>query len=419
MPWEDRIREAAYTGPSGVRQTFIFEDVSLEITKRTSAYDFPDADGTFVQDLGKTGRRYPLRCIFSGNDHDLEADSFMSLLGEKGLGVLEHPFYGPVNVVPFGVISRVDPLRSAANQTLITVAFWETIEVLFPTVQESPSDGVVSTLDEFNDAAALDYEADTDLTSVPKQVTALGRLRNLIDSTKARLQAVADVTTAVQKQFNAIFDSIATAIDVLILTPLTMIQQMVLLVQSPARAFARINARLDAYKNLADLTIKNVEGVFNIYSPDANNKNSNDFHADDTFTAGYLSGAILSVVNNQFDTATQAIEAADQLVTQFEEWVDWRDQNYESLGEIDTGAAYQKMQKALSQAVGFLIQISFTLKQERSILITSAMTIIEFAAEFYGNIDDETLNFIIDSNNLGGFPGILEIEAGTVMLYYV
>ena len=51
MAWNDRIREAAYTSPSGERIIFGYENVSRKIDKKTTGFDFPDADGTFVQDL--------------------------------------------------------------------------------------------------------------------------------------------------------------------------------------------------------------------------------------------------------------------------------------------------------------------------------------------------------------------------------
>lgn len=94
MSWQDRLAEAAYTSPSGVRQTFTYEDVIEEFSKKTAAFDFADADGTFIQDLGNTGKRYPLRVIFWGDNYDQEAAAFMGLLRERGAGRLETPIYG-------------------------------------------------------------------------------------------------------------------------------------------------------------------------------------------------------------------------------------------------------------------------------------------------------------------------------------
>ena len=106
MPWQERLKEAVYVTPSGIRLSFLYENVAQEITKKTSAFDFPDAEGTLIQDHGSSGRRFPLRLFFSGNDYDLEVAAFEDGLSEKGRGKLEHPMYGVRSVVPFGVMKR-------------------------------------------------------------------------------------------------------------------------------------------------------------------------------------------------------------------------------------------------------------------------------------------------------------------------
>ena len=50
MGWQDRVKEGAYTSPSGLRFVFDFEDVSVLPPKKTKGFDFPDAVGTYVQD---------------------------------------------------------------------------------------------------------------------------------------------------------------------------------------------------------------------------------------------------------------------------------------------------------------------------------------------------------------------------------
>ena len=94
MAWTDRIREAAYTSPSGVRQVFAYEDVGQKFARRTTVFEFPNVDGSYVQYLGNGGRQYPIQAIFWGEDHDLQADAFDALLSEPGVGLLEHPLYG-------------------------------------------------------------------------------------------------------------------------------------------------------------------------------------------------------------------------------------------------------------------------------------------------------------------------------------
>ncbi len=85
MSWNDRLREAAYTSPDGTRLTFHYENVSRTFDKKTSSFEFPDADGTYIQDTGHSGRRYPMRLFFWGDDYDIDAEAFDALLRERGV----------------------------------------------------------------------------------------------------------------------------------------------------------------------------------------------------------------------------------------------------------------------------------------------------------------------------------------------
>ena len=158
MAWNDRIREAGYTSPSGVRLTFEYENVQRSVGKKTTGFEFPDADGTFVQDLGHTGRKYPFRMFFWGDNYDLEVQAFEDALLERGVGRLDHPIYGSVDVVPFGEIVRRDDLTTAANQAVLQVTFWETIGLVYPSSQTDPASAVLISVDEYNTSASEEFE---------------------------------------------------------------------------------------------------------------------------------------------------------------------------------------------------------------------------------------------------------------------
>ncbi len=414
MAWNDRLRDAAYTPPSGARLVFAYENVSKAVTKKTTAFEFPDADGTFIQDLGHAGRRYPLRLFFWGADHDEEAAAFEAALLERGTGKLEHPLYGAIDVVPFGEIKTRDDLKTAANQSIIEVTFWETIGLVYPTSQQDPAGAVLSSVEEYNEAAAGEFEGITSLGSAVEQATFKSQYESLLGTAKAGLQVIADVQDDVRTQFNAIVDSVEQGIDVLVSQPLTLAFQTTQLIQSPARALANIEARLSAYGDLADSLIS---GDGAVVSPGNDSSNSNDFHTKDLYASTYVTGSIVSVVNTQFITKTEALLAAEAVLVQLEAVTEWRDDNFQSLDEIDTGTAYQQLQEAVAITAGFLVEISFSLKQERRIVLDRPRTIIDLAAEVYGSVDDK-LDFLIASNSLSGSE-ILELPRGREIVFYV
>lgn len=414
MPWPDRIREAAIVSPLGVRTVFDFEDVSKTLDKNGASFDFPDANGTYVQGLGHSGWRYPLRIFFWGDDYDQQADTFETAFLESGIFILEHPMYGVIDTVPLGTFTRRDDLKTAANQAVFEFVLFETIGLVYPSAQEDPGSAVLSAVSEYNDAAALEFSDITSLDTAVEKATLKGSFLAFLDRTKSGLQSVADVQEDVQTQFNAITDSINQGIDVLISDPLTLAFQTVLMIQAPARAAANIKARLSAYSDLASAIISG-DGA-NV-SPGLDSTNANEFHTRDLYASTYVSGSILSVVNTTFENKPDAIAAAEAILQQFEDIQAWRDTNFDSLEEIDEGVAYQQLQEAVAIAAGFLVEISFTLKQERRLVLESPRNFVELVAELYGETDDK-FDFFITSNNLTGSE-IIEIPRGREIVYYI
>ena len=413
MPWQDRLRDSAYTSPGGTRLTFLYEDVSRQTKRSTVAFKSPDADGAHVQDLGTGARVYPIRAIFTGDDCDLEASAFEALLVERGAGKLEHPIHGALDVVPYGTINRLDELVSAANQSIVEVTFWETSGVIFPTSQGDPASSVLSSVEGFNSSVAEEFSDGLDLSAPAEKTSFKQKFQGMLSTAANSLRAVAEVQQDVSDQFTNAENSINQAIDVLIGDPLTLAFQTAIMLQAPARARAAIGDRLEAYGNLLQEITTGEDAVL---APTFTESAPNEFQAQSLNALTFVTGAVLSVVNTTFSTKTEALSAAAVILTQAEQATAWRDNNFRALGIVDTGAAYQQLQNSAALAAGFLVEISFTLKQERAITLTRPRTIIDLAAELYGSLDD--LDFFISSNQFTGSE-LLEIPRGRRVVFYV
>lgn len=412
MSWDDRLQEAAYISPSSKRIVFTYEDVAQEINKLTTAYDFPDGEGTFVQDLGHTGRRYPLRVIFWGEDHDLDAKLFEDALLERGRGTLEHPIYGTIRVVPFGTIERVDRLKTQANQTVFEVTFWESTQAVFPTDQSAPDEVSLTLLGVFNDEAASSFETRAEVDSAVERATFREQLRAVTNAIRSAVGRVADKVADVKRQFDAIFNSINNSLDALVGTPLTLAFQILELAEAPARAAALISDKLDAYRNLAD-------DIFNRALPilGLDNTASNEFLSLDLTAQSAVAASALSILETDFTSQPEAIDAADRLAQLMDDFTEWREQGFDSVEEIDTGEAYSALQELVASTLQTLVSIALDLPQERVVTLDRARNLIELVGEFYGEID-ERLDEFIDLNRIVG-EEIIEIPIGRVVRYYV
>lgn len=405
MSWEERLREAAYTAPDGTRQTFTYEDVSRSTAKKTSTFTFPDKDGAFVQDTGSGGRRHPLRCIFHGPDCDREADAFEGLTLQRGPGVLEHPIYGVVDVVPTGEIRRRDDLATAANQAIVEVEFFETLDLTFPASQASPGDDVTAAVGDYNDAAAGQFEQVAEVSEAADRADLKGTYDRLLSRAEGGLQAVADAQDEVREQFQDISDSINRGIDTLVADPLSLAAQTSQLIQAPARAVQSIQDRLGAYQDLAS-SIINGRGA----------DTSNQLGSQDLFASGAVAGSVVSCVNHEFETRSEVFDAAERVLGQFDQVQAWREGAFQGTDNTDTGEAYQALQRAVATVAGYLVEISFTLSAERRIVTTRPRTMVDLCAELYGEVDTR-LDFFINTNDLTGDEH-LEIPAGREIVYY-
>lgn len=401
MAWQDRLREAAYTSPSGVRRTFIYEDVSRQQDKKGAAFEFPDADGTLIQEAGSSGRRYPLRCIFSGADHDVNAEVFENALFETGIGILEHPMYGRVDVVPFGTITRRDALKTTANQSIVEVTFFATIGAVYPLSQTDFLSTVLEGIAEFTEAISEIYGSVISAVSALEQIVLKNTFGALLENMRTGLLPIAGVDL----EFKAIVDSISRGLDALIFTPETLAAQTAIAVQTPAKSSSDITSKLNAYRNL----------IAEVTSPAT--VTNNEFYTRDLYVSNYTAGVVLSTVNTNFSTRNEALAAAEFIFTVFDSAAIWRDDNTTVLEIIDTGEAYQKLQDAVAITAGFLVDISFTLKQERRIILDRSRTIVDLSAELYGNVD-VSLDLLISSNDLNGSE-ILELPKGKEIVYYI
>lgn len=418
MSWLDRLAEAAYTSPGGTRQTFLYEDVSSEVDKRAATFSFPGVDGTYLQDNGQSERRFPLRCIFTGADCDKAAAAFESLLLESGQGKLEHPLYGKKNVVPYGTISRRDDLVNAANQSIIEVTFWSTLGAIYPSGGFSAKGALVLSLSKATDKASHAFSKAMKLNTEARRASAKLSVREALRNVQAAMQSVASATDSVNREFRRVQSDINFGIDVLIGQPLLLARQLLNLATLPARALAGIASRLEAYANLLDRMVRTSTSSPADVSviPALRVRRSNDFQLASLVAAGAIQGSVSSVLGNTFTAKPEAIAAAEAIIEQTEALTAWSDQRYGDQAQIDEGESYQALQETVAVAVGFLVEISFTLVPERSIVLDRPRNIIELAAEIYGSVDDR-LDFLISTNKLTG-SGIIELPRGRRIVYY-
>lgn len=411
MGWEERLIDSAYTTPSGNRLSFIYEDVGYEFDKKGTVFDFPSANGSYVQQLGNTSRRYPMLCIFTGDDCDTESENFIKGLEEEGIGKLEHPIYGIIDSLPLGTIKRRDDLKTASNQSIIEVIFFNTIGAIYPSSFDNIGSDVVNSIDEYKEVGSESFKDKIDTSTTTKLITLKNKILSYVDKINTTLKPIIQTVSDVTEFFNTVSQSITSGIDQVLNTPKTLALQIMDMIHAPGKAFISITDKINSYKILINDLIYDASKTLKI------SKDKNEYVNDKLFIESYATAMVLSSVNNTFETKEDALLVAEILLEQFDDYTNWNDLQLESLTEIDSGESYQKIQESISLAAGYLVQISFTLKQERSIVLDRNRTIIDLCYEIYGEVDEQ-LDFLIKSNNLSGSE-ILELPIKKEIVYYV
>jgi len=413
MSWDERLKDAAYTSPSGTRFVFDYENVGRETDKKTTVFTFPDQDGAFIQDLGRGGRRYPFRLFIWGADYDQKSDALYTAFEEKGPGKLEHPRYGTLTVIPVGSIRQRDDLKTAANQAVIEVELWETLsELIFPAVAIDATTLINNSIDAFQENISAQFAENLSLLTSSETVDFKAKFLAGIAAVNTVLKTIAEVEQSISSQFDAIVRNINQNIDDLIGTPAVLAFQAVELLRLPSRAITSFKDKVDAYVNLIDLTLGTD------FSPSGfDNKPENNFLSADLFAKSQIIGLTESTLVTEYITKPDAIDAADTITENFININAWSDTNRDNLGLIDTGEAYQEYLNAIVTDTARIIEISFSLKQERIIFTDRPRSLHDLTAELYNEVDNQ-LDFFISSNKLAG-DELIEIPRGREIRYYV
>jgi prophage DNA circulation protein len=133
MSYIDRIERLTYQSPK--RKTFDleFDDLARNIQRKTAINEFPYQNIANVQDLGMGNLKIPIRCYISGNDYDLEADRFFKALNEQGSGILDHPRWGSIDVIPIN-ITQSESFIDGLGRAIFEIEFVE----FFPNANNFP-----------------------------------------------------------------------------------------------------------------------------------------------------------------------------------------------------------------------------------------------------------------------------------------
>lgn len=248
MPYLDRLRECAYTDPSGTTHKLLFDELTREIPKKVAIFSLPQQDRVETQDLGADGIDYPMDLYITGPDYDTAADAFMAGLALKGPGILSHPRWGDINVQVTGTPVQSESFVDGMGRAMFQVTFKHIEQqAKFPETSvnaestiKTAADSSASTLV----SAFLGPKTANDIAIVSAQAV------NFFNKLKNILAASASIDDEVAAALESGLTQAIDAIDSLVDNPTDLAQTVTDLSRIPASTSGSISDKIGAYSTL-------------------------------------------------------------------------------------------------------------------------------------------------------------------------
>lgn len=451
MAWNEEIQEAAYTSPSGKRQVFIFEAVSRETDLKTAAYTFPEMDGQEIQSLGVGGRRFPLTCIFTGEDCLKEADEFEELLKERGSGILEHPVYGRIDVVPTGTIKRSDDLVSKLNESTVEITFAETITLKnFPDSSVLGSDQIEEALSAFDDAAAEEFssliEADDITDELQLNSVADTQKKSIFKDFSSFTDSLGDAADGIKqkmKDAQAAINQMTKGADSLVNNSASFARALIQFARFPSKVACGAMQKITGYMTTITSIVNNAKK-----DPVGINAIKNQFAVTNVAWSGMIAafssgvsltaeeqkganvpttggsdgstggGSTGSASSGAMKSRAEVMEAVSQIEDAFIAYKEYCDKIVATNSFVDCSDTYENLLSVVVLSEKLLIENSFSLPSVKIIKVDRDRQIIELLCQLYGEDGFNRMDEFINDNELTA-DEIVCLPMGREVKYYV
>ncbi len=406
MAYLERLREARYERPGGVVTTFEFRALDRSRDKKAAIHEPPEQNEAPVQDLGNAAERYPIEARITGPDYDLVADAFFDSLGEQGAGLLRHPRWGDIPVLPLRVSQSeafVEGMRMAAFQ----IDFVRVPPIEFIVSQAQLAGQIESDLAAFEESGSEDIGIGIDPETVAESERVKGTVTDTLADFKANIEDVISDNEDLAAQFDAAVRDFENNLDTLILTPIVMAQSFISLARLPGRVVTSIKAKVDGYRaSIATL------GTLALTTANGAAEAASKFMQFFAFLLGISESSLAGTINDREEAATLADDVRDALA----DVLGFLEADESETGYVAPQSSVTDLRALIASTSELLLGQSFSLPIERRLTLTEDRTPIDLVFELYSALDQ--LDDFIETNALQD-DEIYLIPRGREVVYYV
>lgn len=157
MGWKDDLENIKFSIKTGDGKEYfpLWKDSEKSKEYNSSAFDFIDVSGTFVDRKKPKGNKYPLKFYFQGDDCITQSAEFEISADDSRAWEITHPFYGIIKGQPLSL--KIND--NNYNVTEITVDFWESITDDYPISDVSVKDEILNKRNLVSQSAITSYSS--------------------------------------------------------------------------------------------------------------------------------------------------------------------------------------------------------------------------------------------------------------------
>lgn len=419
--WVTRLREATFISPSGIESTFRVDILSRVGGKKASIHEILNKDEAIPQDQGNKSTVYPIEAYFADENGDILADTFYDSLREsysiENPGILRHPRWGDISVMPFE-FQQSENLVEEGGVFRIPVTFREIPSSIFPVVGEVDQSEISAQVAEMEGVLESANEG-INVDDAGDYASFGARVTNIVGIISTSLEDIANEFEDIKDEFQLIVNDIDRAITEKA-EALDIMSQVNKLIRLPSQVLVITNSKINAYSDMLDDLITSYNGFFN---PKAERQNQINqavmFQNIAYFTSAVLFEASLYTEYETRDIASLALEIVNDNATLVEQSTT---EIYQILtgGITDIFSPDHNTGSILSDITAntnaILIERSFDLRSKVTEILKVNSDAITLTWKYYKDMDE--LDFFIRTNKLTN-DEYIEIPAGREVASYV
>jgi hypothetical protein len=423
MSYQDRIQKPYWLSPNGIR--FYLKTKEYSESFDIHAIDIDNlGDGASREVCGPQPEQYPITTIFFGENHDTEAEKFKKELKEKGTSFLQLP-YGELKFVTVLNVKMTYNTTEDTNTTRVKVTFIEDTQIVNDTDKVNSLFSIFGKIQDASGSLSGDFANGVKVVSAGEKNGLVNSFSSGLAKMNQSLKPLVSGTMEAVSKFTNTVTNITSNVQDIVNTPLLLANQVMRLKEIPATIIGAYTETKNAYKSLFENTLPDFLSLGGFL----NREKKNEVYTNALFSGGALLGMSEAFLNTNFEVkgdAINAVEILQESLESYREFLDHSQKTFEESGQLDKQyivnfETLQKIQDAVTEVSGSLVQISQNLKREFEFEVSSDTTILNIAKEYYpeelkkGN---GILDKIIKENRLKN-DEILLIPQGRMIKVYI